>query len=294
MTMFQPLTKWSGCAASVLCTLLAASTTSAAIISDTFDRNETGTWGAVDNGTVNGETGTVAASYTLDTAGNVVGTVGQFTNNRIVLDYNLATDPDIVAAGGFRVQWQVNPTDGATGREFAGIAIGDSNQNPPYGGSGAITNGANETLRYAVLPRNSGSAGLLTRTAGNVRTLTATGAPGPDFNEVVFDQPVFDDYSNQGAPSPFDNSKFYDVDIVVTGQFVQGQSVNVATTVNGFSLDPQTIEWGVTGQAYLSAIGFNGPHQYDNLLITAVPEPSGLMALVGCTMAGMMIRRRRR
>lgn len=272
----------------------------AAIVTDTYSRTATGTWGTVDSGVVNGDTGTVNASYTLDGGGETDGSTGVLPNTRVVLDYNLATDPSIIAAGGFVVEWRVNPTDGdvsGNGREFAGIGISDSNTNPPYGGSGAITNANNSTLRYALLPRNSGSVGRLTRTAGNVRTLTAGGVPGPGFNEIVFDQPVFDAYASQDPlPDPYVNDKFYDVRIEVLGDFTAGSDTLVTSTVNGVTLPTETIEWGAAGQAYLSAVAFNGPHQYDDLRITAavpVPEPAtGLIALLATT--GLVAFRRKR
>ncbi len=277
--------------------LVAPAAWSTVLITDTYSRTATGTWDTVDNGLVGGESGTIAAGHILDAAGNVDGSAGILPNTRVVLDYNLAADADVIAGGGFIVEWRVNPTDGddtlgqsGTGREFAGIGLSDSNTNPPYGGNGAITNANNNTLRYAVLPRNSGSVGTLTRTAGDVRTLNAGGNPNSGFNEVVFDQPVFDDYVNQGVPDPFVNNKFYDVRIEVLGDFSAASSVTVNTTINGLALATETIEWGVGGQAYLSAVAFNGPHQYDDLKITAVPEPATL-ALAGLGAVAMLRRR---
>lgn len=267
----------------------------AAIITDTYSRTVDPGWGAVDNGPVGGVSGSVAASYTLDGGVTTDGANGVVSNNRVVLDYNLAADLDVIAGGGFIVEWRVNPTDGdvsGTGREFAGIGLSDSNLNPPYGGAGAITNGSNDTLRYALLPRNSGSVGRLTRTAGNVRTLAAGGNPNAGFNEDIFDQPVFDAYAAQDPlPDPYENDKFYDVRIVVAGDFTAASPTLITSTVNGFTLPTETIEWGDAGQAYLSAVAFNGPHLYDDLRISALPEPSSAMlALIG---AGLIARRRR-
>ncbi|MEO0529981.1 MAG: hypothetical protein AAF266_05305 [Planctomycetota bacterium] len=267
---------------------LIASQAQATIITDTFSRTTDPGWGMVDNGSVGGTNGTVAAGYALDGGVTTDGATGVVSNNRVVLDYNLATDPSVIAGGGFVVEWRVNPTDGdvdGTGREFAGIGISDSNTNPPYGGAGAITNGANTTLRYALLPQNSGSVGRLTRTAGNVRTLTAGGIPGPSFSEIVFDQPTFDAYAAQDPlPDPFVNDTFYDVRIEVLGDFTAASPTLITSTVNGVTLPTETIEWGAAGQAYVSAVAFNGPHQYDDLRISAIPEPTaGVLALLALT-----------
>lgn len=271
------------------------------IVTDTFSRTLTGDWGDVDNGLVDGENGTMNASYTLDNNVSVDGSNGRVSNNRAVLDYNLAADADVIAGGGFIVEWRVNPGDGdpnqgesGTGREFAGIGFSDSNQNPPYGGAGAITNVNNTTLRYALFPRNSGSAGFMRRAPGpapGVYELTAGGNPSSGFNEEIFDQVVFDDYVNQGIPDPFANSKFYDVKVVVMGDFSQDSLVTVKPTVNGVDLATRTIQWGSGGQAYVSAVAFNGPHQYDDLKITAIPEPSTI--LLGCVGLIGLARRRR-
>lgn len=272
---------------------LIAAHANAAILTDTYSRTTGPGWGMVDNGAVGGTSGSVAAGYTLDGGGTTDGSVGVLPNTRVVLDYNLAADPAVIAGGGFVLEWRVNPTEGdvdGTGREFAGIGISDSNTNPPYGGVGAITNGNNSTLRYALLPRNSGSVGRLTRTAGNVRTLTAGGIPGPNFNEIVFDQPVFDAYAAQDPlPDPYVNDKFYDVKIEVLGDFTAASPTLVTTTINGLTLPTETIEWGTAGQAYVSAVAFNGPHQYDDLRITAIPEPAaGVLALL----AAAFVKRR--
>lgn len=281
----------------------------AAIVTDTFTRtidNPPGGWGAVDNGAVGGATGTVGASYSLDAAGSVDGATGRFSNNRIALDYDLAADPAVIAGGGFVVDVQVNPTDGddsGTGREFAGIALSHTIQNPPYGGAGAITNTSNDTLRFSLFPRNSGSVGNLQRQAGNARVLTAVGDPSnAGFDEFIFDQPTFDDYVNQGTPDPFVNDQFYDVRLVVRSTFAPAAPATIAAYVDGkqvdfdlsdADIDNAVVEWGSVGEAYVSFIAFNGSHQYDNLRITALPEPTtAALALLAAT--GLVSGRRRR
>ncbi|MEO0514298.1 MAG: PEP-CTERM sorting domain-containing protein, partial [Planctomycetota bacterium] len=110
------------------------------------------------------------------------------------------------------------------------------------------------------------------------------------FNEEIFDQTNFDLYS-QTQPDPFLNALFYSVEIAVFGGFTENEIMTVNTTVNGVALDPQTIQWGVGGQAYLSAVAFNGGHQYDNLVVSAIPEP-GSLALVAVGSLALVTRRR--
>ena len=104
--------------------------------------------------------------------------------------------------------------------------------------------------------------GFLSRDPGSatgVYNLQAAGNPNAGFNETVFDQPVFDAYASQDPlPDPYVNDKFYDVKIVVQGDFSQDSLATVTSTVNGLMLPPKTIQWGAGGQAYVSAIAFNG------------------------------------
>lgn len=282
--------------------MTAGSASATVLITDTFDgRTLTSDWGTVDNGLVGGESGTISASYVLDDqAGvNVDGGAAMFTNSRVVLDYNLATDADVIAGGGFVVEFTVSPGDGddgggvntGTGRESAGVAIVDSTSNPPFGGAGAITNAGNTVIRYAALPRNSGSVGTLLRDATGTRVLTAGGNPNAGFNEDVFDQTTFDRYVSEGTPTPFVNALSYDVRIEVsTNSFAAGELATVSTTVNGVTLSDETISWGEDNSAYVSAIAFNGPHGYDDLKVTALPEPASI-ALLG--LGGLAMLRRR-
>lgn len=305
-----------------------ASVASAQILTDTFDRTVAAPgWGSVDNGSVSGMTGIVPADYLNGDALNteVDGSQGILANNRIILDYNLAADPSVILAGGVTIQFDAAPGDLQTGREFAGIVLADSNSLEILGGPGAI-NGGNPDSRFGLAVRNSGTVGFR-QFQDDGDSDPNTGAPtlnlvGNPFggggvgavNESVFDQATFDAYVANGA-GEFVNPDIYTVEMNVTGDFTAGSVVTITATVDGVPVDfdpstpgldaVSTIEWGdndlrnpdgsTSGvsapQLYLDFLGFNGPHGYDNLIVSAIPEPTSLGLL---SVAGIGLIRRRR
>ncbi|MEO1237738.1 MAG: PEP-CTERM sorting domain-containing protein, partial [Planctomycetota bacterium] len=177
---------------------------------------------------------------------------GSFGNTRVFLDYNLAADADVQAAGGFVVEYQVNPGNGddangesGTGREFAGIILTDTNDLALIGGAGAV-NGGNASSRFGLTPRNSGSVGYRQFTSGGLVNNLGGNPNAGGFNEQIVDQVTFDAYT-AGAPlsgggetgllDPFISDIFYDVRLEVTGDFSAGSEVLINAFVDGVAID---------------------------------------------------------
>ncbi|MEM7624174.1 MAG: hypothetical protein AAF333_00955 [Planctomycetota bacterium] len=187
------------------------------ILSDSFDRTlgspgdpdafppvfaETD-WGMTDNG-LGGTVGPINWIPNPDVTNPdfVNGSQGILQGGRAILDYNLATDPDIVAAQGFAVQFDVSPDDsggtepnGQNGRDWLGFFLADTNNEMSLGGAGALAPGGNADSRFGVAPRNSGSL-VSRRFLESGVVFNADGMPDADtgINEPIFDQSTFDAY----------------------------------------------------------------------------------------------------
>ncbi len=290
------------------------------ILSDNFNGRTTGNpimGGTSDWGTANNNLGgSVAASYITTDAGNenqqtVEGGEGILRSGRTILDYNLATDPTILANDEFTIDFEVNPTDdgGASfnGRDWAGFALGNTNDLGNWGGSLFLPNNNNARLGFA--PRNSGT--MLSVARGGFGTLT-DGNPSNPFNELIFDQEVFDDYTTnyvEGSFEPYINEKEYTIRIEVASDF-SANAASTATVFIGEVGGPLTnvgtfdFQWGDNAdEAYLTLAGNQAIHKFDNLIvellpaavsgIAAVPEPSAL-ALLAVTLLGSVIGSRGR
>ena len=224
---------------------------------------------------------------------------------RVILDANLAT-PEVIQNGNLTISFDVNPADNGNangaGRDWAGIALGDSNAAVgSVGGSGFLT-GGNPDSRIGIAPRNSGSLLSNVKPGG----LRGDGNPDGGINEPIIDSATYDrylDYFNAPAGTTpsladgdnFPNDAFYNVSLTVSetapgNLFADDALLNYDLTIDGQSVVlPQapdgTFVWGDNNPltasggadpaagdrlAYLVFAGNTGEHQYDNLLVTTM------------------------
>lgn len=297
---------------------LVLSSNGTTLLSDNFNGRTTGNatepggisdWGSPNNGLG----GSISSSYLTTTAGNsqqqtVEGGTGVLRTGRTILDYNLATDSTITSNGEFTIEFEVDPTDDgagtSAGRSWAGFALGNTNDLTNWGGALFLPNNNNARLGFA--PRNSGS--MLSVARGGFGTLT-DGNPSNTFNELVFDQAVFDNYAanyNNGSGDDFLNDKGYTMRIEVASDF----TANAASTAIVFigevggtltNIGTFDFQWGDNaGEAYIAFAGNTDLHKIDNLIvevlpasaIAGIPEPSA--CLLGFISFGAFLARRGR
>ncbi|QDU71526.1 dockerin type I domain-containing protein [Mucisphaera calidilacus] len=291
------------------------------LITDTFER-ETGLingelppfnlsdWGTADNGVVDGKTGSILdADYITTLAGNgneqTVGLTtdppdsqyGEIRFGRVILDVNLATVPEIQQAGGFAIEFDINPADlgsnGGNGRDWGGFILADTNSTTIIGGALAIAKTNNQSVRFGAAPRNSGT--VLLRPRQNL--LLGDGNPfDGSINEPIIDQTVFDDYSSNWDPQAdpiedFLNPKFYRLRAEITSDFSEGAPSSARLYIGetgqpltqidldgnaGNGVSDSDFSWGVGGSAYIAFLGNTQTHLFDNLLIEALASDPGL------------------
>ncbi len=174
-------------------------------------------WGSFDNNAGGGTALPTPYLTTGDDGTSQEQTTGEFgfiPIGRTILDYNLGTDAQILAAGGFRVTVDLQPSNigggGFQGRDWLGLLLTDSNNTQVIGGQAATFNLNNSDVRVGAAPRNSGS--VLTR-LDNV--LFGDGKPDPNIAEDIFDQNAFDNYvtlfnSDDGSPGEDPTPEFVD------------------------------------------------------------------------------------
>lgn len=121
-------------------------------------------------------------------------------------------------------------------------------------------------------------------------------------NEFVFDQSTFDHYVatyDTGSNPPFANPATYTIRLEVTTDFdttstalarvfLGGQHVDFDLATPG--VQDATFTWNVANSAYL-AFGANaGPHLFDDLRVSVIPEPAMVGILASATL--VLLRRR--
>ncbi|HMO86651.1 MAG TPA: hypothetical protein PKC18_17195 [Lacipirellulaceae bacterium] len=299
-----------GCVVALAATLcLAPTAPGAVILSDAFERTSglaespgDGGFSAWDSND-NGLGGTVVASYLTTNAANanqqtVSDGVGNLRFGRTILDYNLAGNAQIALAGGVRVQFEINPTDagggGVAGRDWGGVLFADTNSTVTIGGPAAAAN-TNANARFSVVPRNSGSL-LYKRMNPNLVPLNVGNPFLGTFSEPVFDPAalaayISDTEANRTA-NGFPNDTVYTVRIDLLSTFAAGAASTARTWIgpkNGPQVEmdfdnsiagvtPAAFTWGANGgQAYLAFVGNAATHALDNLVVSAVPEPSSVV-----------------
>lgn len=322
-------------------TLLVAPATGQVILSDSFNRttgvNDTpanggfSDWGSTDNAA--GGSASAGQSYLLESdASNAAMEVTDGANavlnfGRVILDYNLAANANLLAAGGVAIQVDVKPSDTGggsfNGRDWLGFHLADSNQLVGSQGAQFALTGGNADARVGIGPRNSGSA-ITRRGPANIK---AGGNPN-SLTEPIFDAATYSDYvawfnggdgTSPGDPvNDFVTDNWYTFRMVVTPDAGVGlfddnalHHVEYFAGPQGGPLtqldpDPSTgvietlFSWGDNNtltasggsdtspgvkDAYLVLVS-NGPdHMFDNLVISAVPEPSAV-ALISLAVAG--------
>jgi hypothetical protein len=283
------------------------------VLSDDFNRTGTN-WGSNNNGLG----GTVTQTY-LSVAGvSTNGTQGEIDANRVIVDYNLKNNAAIVTGGGFSVEALISPTDLSTGREWGGIVLSSTNSTTVIGGIGAISNKSNDSVRLGLGVRNSGT--LLNRINNSVDfedpanpNVTQTddlndflfgdGNPDGGINEPIFDQTTYNAYvAATPYTDPFASALSYllRVDVSLVGGFGQGNQAIASVYVNNVQVDMDLATPGVQsatflqgwqGDMYLAVLGSGNDNLFDNLKITAIPEPASL-ALASAGAVALLARRR--
>jgi hypothetical protein len=291
-------------------------------------------WGTNNNGLG----GTLSGGYTAnwETTGSDINTdfvdgVGVLQFDRTILNVNLATT-QAVSAGGVIVQYDINPGNALAGRDWGGVGLADTNVAmgaPSPAGLGGRAGMANQNrfIRFAALPRNSGTVLTKRATGADTFEIRAGGIPG-SLTESIFDQQTWDEYvaaraanGNSDAGLVFERELWYTVQLVVRESapgnlFAPGATnfIELYIARQGEPLvriDPNpdtaaiedTLIWGASDlfqnasdpingrMAYLAFAGNANFHQFDNLIVSVIPEPASL-ALLG--LGGLLAMGRRR
>lgn len=256
--------------------LATTSTAQVVLLSDAFERTVgnsnpavspfESTWGVNDNA----DGGTITQTYlttptrtsgggvnqTVQEADGFAGNEGVIRFGAISVDYDFATDADVLAGGGFKVEVDITRFAGGFGSMFFGL---DPNLVATTS-NGAAFLVVNETTDAAFLmqaePQEPGS----TETPGQRVKFIPFGMDNEE-NAVTEDIGGFADFPFEvemdvNAPDGFDAGDTVTYDVNVNGSFVMSQSVVLDGDFGG----------------YLSFSSNSGGALYDNLKITAFED----------------------
>ncbi|HEV7297733.1 MAG TPA: PEP-CTERM sorting domain-containing protein [Tepidisphaeraceae bacterium] len=217
--------------------------------------------------------------------GQLTSTVGVLRNGLVQSTYNFHNDAAIVAAGGYTVAFDFQRSanggfvgvffglspDQVSGQVYAGAPFA------PYGGAPPAVDGvlaADSEAGY--LFQNNSGVGRVQRHTKGADPVNVDGPPAPFDDEFFNTVGVHNAVITVAAPSGFGASSPLIYTLSIDGVAVPGAAVNT-TSDGGF---------GGIGFSSNVAAAF-----VDNIVVTAVPEPTTLATLAG---VGLMFLRRRR
>lgn len=294
-------------------TLAATSVSAQVILSDAFSRvagvpGPNLEWGSNDNGLG----GTVVQAYNLlpnspgaNGGGWTDGELGYIRNNAPTVNYNLAADPNIIAAGGFIAEIELKPFQDANGRQWSGVNLNNANM------QGNRFVDTSSTMLAGIGVRNIGT--VIARLDND--TFFGHNYPNADAGigiEQALTGSPYQDYLDNFFNQPYANALTYRVKVEVASTFAPNASATArffAAIGNnpyeqidmdldgGNGLTVSTFLLGATPELYLGlqSIRGGGPSEawFDNLIITAIPEP-GSISLLLLGAAGLLALRRAR
>lgn len=272
-------------AATIACGLVSSVATANIILSDAFERTlgnadpNAGTlatdWGSNDNLAAGGAVvQAYATTPTRLTGGGVNSTVQEGNtdgDNEGVIrfgaastTYNLATDPAVLAGGGYTVD--VDITRGPTG--FASIFFGLDPSVVSSTDGGAAFLAVNAATDAAFLIQNNGGVGRI--------QFNTFGGGAINFDNAFADPTAENRFTvTVSAPDGFDSGDVATFSIAANGNLITSQQV----TLDG------------TGAGYIGFSANTGGALYDNLIVRAIPEPSSIV--IGClALGGVTLLRR--